>query len=301
MMTYTQRRNLYGKLSADSGSANLSVGDSLMNAFEKKIAKKFNFLEASRYSSTIASQQFYGLPNDFGILKNITITIGTTKYQPILITSREQWDNLNASTSPVSDIPEYYFIFNKQIGFYPTPASANTSAIYLQYHRLLKDLSVADYTTGTITSITNGARTVTGSSTAWTAKMTGMWICITDSSTANTGDGVWSEIESVEGADSLTLINSYQGISIAAGTAVYTIGQTSLLPEDIQILPVFEALETYFTSIKPDTVKSTLYRNKKIEMNKSLMENYGAISLDPRISEEDLPRENINNYIYPSA
>lgn len=298
MFTHTSRRNLYGKLCNDSSSANLTTGDSLMNAFEKKIAKKYNFLEASRYSSTVADQQFYGLPNDFGRFKNITVTIGTTKYSPTLITSREQWDSINASTSVTSDTPQYCYIFNKQIGFYPKPSSATSNAIYLQYHKNLKDLSVADYTTGTITSIANGARTVTGSGTTWTAKMAGMWIQFTDSVTANTGDGEWYEIESVEDADSLTLVNPYQGISIAAGTATYTIGQVSYLPEDIQLLPVFESLEVFFSSIKPDTAKAVFYKTKAKELNDTAMENYGSTSLSPVCSKDETRMENPNNYIW---
>ncbi|MDH4127308.1 MAG: hypothetical protein OEV44_01040 [Spirochaetota bacterium] len=297
MQTYTSRRNLFGTLSNDKSSANLTVGDSLMNVFEKKISTKFNFTEASRYSSTVASQQFYELPNNFGRLNNITVTISDTKYSPKLITTRAQWDSINASGTPTSDIPEYCYIFGKQIGFYPTPSSANANSIYLQYHRIFQDITLADYTTGTITSIANGATAVVGDSTVWTAKMAGMWIKITDSSTANTGDGTWYEIESVESNTALTLKAPYQGISIAAGTAAYTIGQVSLLPEDYQILPVFEALETYFTSIKPDGGKSSYYRTKVREMKQDMMEEYGSTSLSPVCSQELKETENINNYI----
>jgi hypothetical protein len=301
MFTFTSRRNLYGVLSNDKASANLTVGDTLMNALEKKISKKFNFLEASLYSSTVASQQFYELPKNFGKLKSITVTIGTTKYQPILITSREQWDNLNATTSVTSDVPEYCFIFNKEIGFYPKPSSATTNAIYIQYHKTLKDLSIADYTTGTIVSIANGGTAVVGSGTTWTVKMAGMFIQITDSSTANTGDGEWYEIESVTSATALVLKVPYQGLSISAGSGAYTIGQVSLLPEDIQILPVFQALVAYFTSVKPDTTKLTVYKGMVKEMEDSMMENYGSSSISPVCSTEDFEMRNPNNYLFPSA
>ena len=297
MLTFTQRRNLAGKLANDSSSATLSVLDTLMNAFEKKISKKFNFLETSLYASTVASQQFYELPNNFGKLKNITVTIGTTKYQPQLITSRDQWDNLNSTTSITDDVPQYCYIFDGRIGFYPIPSSATTNAIYIHYHKKFKDLSVADYTTGTITSVAVGGTAVVGSSTVWTAKMAGMAIQITDSSTANTGDGVWYEIESVESATTLTLRYPYQGIAIEAGTAAYTIGQISYLPEDIQILPVFKALVTYFASMKPDVNKLATYTALSREMETAMMENYGSNSLSPVCSEDDTEIENPNNFI----
>lgn len=296
-LTYTSRRNLFGKLANDSSSATLSVGDTLMNVFEKKISKKFNFLEDSRYASTVASQQFYELPNNFGKLKNITVTIGTTKYQPILITSREQWDNINSTTSVKDNVPQYCYIFDGRIGFYPIPSSATTSGIYLQYHKKFKDLSVADYTTGTITSVAVGGTAVVGSGTAWTAKMAGMAIQFTDSSTANTGDGMWYEIESVESATTLTLRFPYQGIAIEAGTAAYTIGQISYLPEEYQILPVFEALEVFFTSIKPDNGKLALYKTMAAEMKRDMMADFGSTSLSPVCSEDDTEMQNPNNYI----
>ena len=268
-----------------------------MNAFEKKLSKKYNFLEGSLYSSTVADQQFYELPNNFGRLNNVTVTISSTKYSPKLITSREQWDEINTSGTPTSDIPEFYYIFNKQIGFYPTPASATANAIYIQFHKNFKDSTLADYTTGTITSIANGGTAVVGSSTVWTAKMAGMWIQITDSSTANTGDGEWYEIDSVTSATALVLKMPYQGIAIAVGTGAYTIGQVSLLPEDMQLLPVFEALVAYFTSIKPDNAKKQEYKSEVSTMNQQMMEEHGSTTLSP-VCSEDLPEiENINNYI----
>jgi len=297
MFTYTSRRNLFGTLSNDSSTANLTVGDTLMNAFEKKISKKFNFLEGSLYSSTVASQQFYELPNNFGRLNNVTVTISTTKHSPKLITTREQWDLLNMSGTPTSDIPEFYYIFNKEIGFFPIPASATTDAIYIQFHKNFRDLTLADYTTGTITSIANGGTAVVGSGTVWTAKMAGMWIRITDSSTANTGDGEWYEVESVTSNTALVLKMPYQGITIAAGTGAYTIGQVSELPEDMQILPVFEALVTYFTSVKPDNTKKQEYKAQVSEMKREMMAEHGSTSLSPVCSDELIEPENINNYI----
>jgi len=301
MLSYTGLRNLFGSLSNDKGSTNLTLGDTLINQFAKITSKKFNFLEASRYSSTVASQQFYSLPNNFGKLKTITITVGSTKYFPILITSREQWDKINASTTTTSNIPQYCFIFGGEIGFYPMPSSATTNGIYIQYHKKFFDLSIADYTTGTINSIANGSTTITGNATSWTVKMAGRWIMIADSNTSNTGDGVWYEIDSITSATELELKKPYEGISISSGTASYTIGQCSYLPEDFQILPVFEALEVFFTSVKPDANKLTVYKTKVKEMKAELMAEHGSTSISPVISEEIYNQPNPNNYIQPAS
>jgi len=112
---------------------------------------------------------------------------------------------------------------------------------------------------------------------------------------------VWYEIDSVETATSLTLLRPYMGPTIAAGSATYTIGQCSPLPEDYQALPVFETLEMYFSSVKPDAGKAAIYRMKAQDMRSSLMEEYGSNSIDPRISEETTLPENANNYIYNAS
>ena len=172
MLSYTTGRNLFGSLSGDKASDNLTLGDTLINNFAAKTAKKFNFLEDTASITTAASTQFYDLPIDFGRYKTGYLTIGTTNYSTTLITSREQWDRINATTSTTSTIPQYVFIFNKQIGFYPTPSTADY-VFTLVYHKKFKDLSVADYTTGTITTITNGSAAVVGDSTSWTSAMAG--------------------------------------------------------------------------------------------------------------------------------
>jgi hypothetical protein len=296
MLTYTGSRNLFGKLATDSSSATLTLADTLINLFTKKISKKFNFLEDTAIITSVASQQFYDLPIDFGRFKNLYTTSGTTNYYPTLITSRKKWDEINATTSTTGDVPQYVFIFNGQIGFYPKFASASISSTLI-YHKKQKDLSVADYTTGTITSITNGAAAMVGSTTVWTSAMIGRYITIPIS---QGGDGEWYKISAVGSNTTLTLDRNYEGTSIAAATATYTIGEVSFIPEDYQPLPVFEALTVYFTSVKPDTTKAATYKVLAQEMNGNLMEEFGSVSLDPRISEEVCP-ENINNYSSGSA
>ena len=292
MQTFTSRRNLFGSLANDSSTATLTLADTLINICEKKINKKFNFLEDTATITSVDSQQFYDLPNDFGRFKNLYTTSGTTNYYPKLITSREEWDKINATTSTESDVPQYIYIFNGQIGFYPTFASDSLDST-LTYHIKYKDLTVADYTTGTITTLANGSGAVVGDSTVWTAAMIGRWFQISE---AQGGDGYWYKIASFTDATHITLDKNYEGTSIAAATATYTIGQTSLLPEDYQVLPVFEALEIFFTSIKPDANKAMLYKTKSREFRKDMMSDYGSITVSPEVPTTDGKVINVNNY-----
>jgi hypothetical protein len=60
----------------------------------------------------------------------------------------------------------------------------------------------------------------------------------------------------------LSLVRSYGGTAIAAGSAAYTIGQMPLLPEEFHDTPVFKAAATYW------------YKEGDIKRADSFMEKY---------------------------
>jgi len=198
MLSFTQRRDLYGKLTRDNSSDNLTLGDTLMNEEEKRVinSRGWDFTQRVFTDTTVANQQFYNLPVNYRrLIGKPTITVGSTTYTPREAPDRETWDILN-STTDKSDIPQFFFIFNRQIGFYPTPSTtSNTITLPVEIQAI--DLSIADFTTGTITSITNGATTLTGSGTSWTAGMAGKFVRIDDDNTADSGDNQWYEVSSV--------------------------------------------------------------------------------------------------------
>lgn len=300
MISFTQEQSLWGSLSGDSSAGSKALGATLCNESRRQIlsSRKWKFLEKEKTLSTVAAQQSYDLPSDLWWLIGVSITIGTTQYNPVEVKSLDQWGKITQSTAVQSDIPQYFFIFGNQISFFPTPSSSTANAITFSYGRKQKDLSIADYTTGTITSIANGASAVVGSGTTWTTKMANRWIRFTDSDTANTGDGEWYEIASVESTTGLTLDLLYNGTSISAGTAAYTIGQCSLFPEAFQMLPLYKGLVHYFTSIKPDTTKSKLYNdmlvNGMADMEQADSKSSNNV-LRSGLGEEEYP--NPNNFI----
>jgi hypothetical protein len=272
MLTYTSARNLLGPLSSDSSAANLTLLDTLHNEFIREVVslKPWPFRDKTRTFSTNTANIHY-LPADCGKVNTITVTICSTKYTPKVIKDRETWDRLTQSTT-TSNTPESVFVFDNFFSFYPAPSSATTDAGLISFKRLQKDLSIADYTAGTILSIANGATTVTGNTPSWTVKMAGRWIRITDSNTANTGDGEWYEIASVTSSTVLELVTPYNGTTISAGTAAYTIGQTSIIPEDFQMVPIYRTLEMYFTAIMPEETRAAQFKGLYAE-NVKRMQN----------------------------
>lgn len=258
MQTYTSGRLYAGSLVNDTTSNTLAILDTYINQATKRLInlRDWSFLEKTKTIATVASQQAYDLPSNLGKLNNLTVTISSTKYTPKEATSRDFWDKLN-QTVMSSDIPEWYYIFNGTVELYPVP-STSSNTITISYQRTQKDLSIADYTTGGILTATNGSASIVGTGTTFTEAMEGRWLRITDSDTANKGDGEWYEIEDYTSATALTLSKLYNGPSISAGNAAYIIGQTSLLPETYQDLPLIKAAEMF--SVIPNPERARIYK-----------------------------------------
>lgn len=247
MRSYTSGLSQYQIWTKDTSSANQSDGAANANDFYRKICamKDWPFLEQLRTISTTASTQFTTLPYDCDLVRSVyVIPNGSTfRYTPSEAPSRFYWDQLNLSTF-TQDIPEWYYVFAGQIGLWPIPASTSNTIGIAQKCRVI-DLSVVDTTSLTVTTATNGSTGITTSS-GLTSLMAGMWIRITYTGAANTGDGLWYQIASITNATTLVLTRAYGGTSIVAGTAACTIGQMPLLPEAFQDLPWKGAAAMYW-------------------------------------------------------
>lgn len=283
MLTFTGRRNLYG-LNTTSETANLTTGDTWMNNFERRILRMHNwtFLEKKDTSvTTTASTQFKELPNTVGKVRAITVTVSSNIYTPREITDEKEWQRINQQ-SVTSDIPEYFYIRAGQFGLFPIPASSSNQVTI--YHKPIhKDLSIADYTTGGVLTATNGSASLVGTGTTWATSMAGRFIRITESDTANKGDGYWYEISSVGSTTTITLVKPYTGTSIAAGNAAYIIGQVGLLPEDYQEIPVLLATAKYWLGPGNNIAKAKEYREDAKAMLKEMVSAYSSKSTSPVI------------------
>lgn len=302
MLTFTQRRNLFGQLASDTQTATLSLADTLMNQAEKQIISKHAWPFLIRQNPlalvTTASTQFYQLPANCKKLINVTVLNGTTRYQPREAPSRKYWDYLNQQTTYSSNFPEWYYVLNGTVGFWPIP-SASSLTIEINYEITRKDLTVADYTTGTITTLTNGGTTVVGSGTSWTAAMAGRFIRVDESNTvANNGDAQWYEISSVTNSTTLVLVKPYMGVTLAAGGATYTIGQMMVLPDGYHEMVVYKALADFFASSKnPQMARAQSFMAMYQELYKSLVDTFSRPTMNPDIEESDYPMTNPNLFI----
>lgn len=287
MRSYTTRRNMFGKLTANTSTDNLALGDQLMNDADRYLITKYFFNERSAVvpGGTVAGQQAYDLPFNIKTLISTYVTVGSIRYQLTEAPNRQFWDSLNF-VPYTSDIPQFYYIYNKKMYVFPTPASS-ANVITYNYKCRIRDLSVADYTTGTA-YVTTGTSTITGVGTTWTSTMAGRWIRIDQP----TGDGEWYEIASAT-ASAITLVNQYQGPTILVGAATtYTVGEMSILAEDYQDLPLYRALSIYFTSRVPDQTRAELYLGLWNSGIEQLDAEFGSKSWSVAITPAD---QEVNN------
>jgi hypothetical protein len=291
MMTYTSIRNLFGKLVNDASSTTLTLGDTLINTSYREIlaSQPWAFLEASTTQLTVASQQNYLLPYNCSKITNVTVLIGTVRYVPKQITSREEWDFLNLNSAIRSNIPVFWYQWGGQVYLWPTPSAAGNT-ITINYKKQIRDLSKADYTTQQIVTATNGSTAIVGSSTAWTTDMAGRWLQIGISATSNAknGDGMWYEIASIDSATTLTLVKPYGGTSVTLASDAYIIGDLPLISEEYQILPIYRACQIFFSSVQPDATKAELYKGLYTDQLASMKITYGSKSTSPVLKEDDI-------------
>lgn len=240
------------------------------------LTTKFYFNERSYTTNTVALQQFYNLPPQIKKLINITVFIGSTLWQPKECPSREYWDYLNTQTFN-QDYPSFFFVFNGQVGLWPVPAS-NGNLITMNYKTRIVDLSMQDVTQTTNTttvSIASNTNTVTASASTFLNWMAGQWMRIPHSVTNSmNGDNQWYQIASITSSTVLVLDNLYTGASVSG--ASFTIGETPILPEDYQDLPLYRMAYLYYTTRFPDQTRAELYQDLYEKGYADLNDEFGS-------------------------
>ncbi len=292
MKSYSSYLTDIPRIIGNSDSDSVTWAMETINDSLRYLTTKFYFNERTYTfpGGTVAQQQFYNLPPQVKKLINVTITIGAVKWQPKECPSREYWDNLNTITF-YQDFPSFFFVYNGQVGIFPIPASSSNT-LTMNYKTRIRDLSIADYTTGTV-SVTTNTATITGSGTAWYSDMAGRWIKITPSSSNTTsGDGQWYQIDSVTNATTIVLKNNYIGSTVSGGA--YIIGEMPILPEDYHDLPLYRMGYIYYTTRLPDATRAQLYQDLYQKGYTALNDEFGSKTTNVVLTDTDYPIANPN-------
>ena len=288
MKSYTTYSTDFGTITGNTSTANLTYGMTLVNDSLRYLTSKFYLNERSYTTTTVAQQQFYNLPPQVKELINLTVTIGSVKWVPQVAPSRQYWDSLNVIQF-YQDFPSFFFVYNGQVGIFPTPASdGNTITMY--YKIRIKDLSQADYTTGTVTA-TNDSATITGSGTTFIHNMENRWIRIAEPS----GDGQWYQIQTYVSATEVTLYNKYTGPNVSGGT--YTIGEMPIMPEDYQDAALYRALWVYYNSRVPNPAQAKIYKELYDASYAMLDAEFGQKTTNVALTDTDTEVFNPNLFL----
>lgn len=219
----------------------------------------YKFLEATRDTTTEASTARYELGNDVRKVLSVVTSPdgGTTKYNPAPVEDYLFWEDLQSRNAGTSDIPQFYYQEGNDLLLWPTYATAGHTITTRYRRRQPADLSRADYTTGTITSITSGAKALVGSSTAWLGRIPlgEQWVRID----YTTGDYAWYRVAAIGSDTAITLEKPYQGTTIAAATETYTLGEFSIIPGGYHDLLMYRPLAMYYDSVAENLNLSARY------------------------------------------
>ena len=138
MKSCTEYRASFGNIAGNTSIENLDYGLGLVNDSLRYLTSKFYLNERSYTTTTVAQQQFYRLPPQVKELINLTVTIGSVKWIPNVCPTRDYWDSLNVITF-YQDFPSFFFVYDGQVGIFPTPASSGNT-IEMHYKTRIKDL-----------------------------------------------------------------------------------------------------------------------------------------------------------------
>jgi hypothetical protein len=275
----------------------------VVNDSIRYLVTKYYFNERQYTTNTVAQQQFYNLPPQVKKLINVTITIGSVVWQPKECPSRQYWDSLNVITF-YQDFPSFFFVFNGQVGIYPIPSSAG-NVITLNYKTRIPELSMADVTdvsSGVTMSLANGATgassTTTGATGAFSNWMAGEWMKIPHSASATAGkdgDNQWYQIDLIHSATAAALKNPYTGSTVTG--AAFTIGETPILPEDYQDLPLYRLGIIYYTTRFPDPAKAGQYQSLWDQGVKALDDEFGSKTTNVVLTDTDAQIVNPNLFV----
>lgn len=259
-------RRSFGQLTQDaltitgnSGSGNKTFLQDQINDAERTVLsmRPWQFLEATQTVTTTDDGETYQLRPDTGHVLSVRES-SNNEYPLHPVSDPDEWERIQSYASSASDTPTHYRVRGTVLDIYPAYDTAGNS-LTVRYTKRRRDMYGDDYTTGTITSIANGAKAVIGNGTTWSQAngvISGAWMVFT----GNTGDGLWYEISSVTDTTHLQLLKNYAGTSIAAATDSYRIGQMSLLPAGYEPLLMFRALATYFDQHENPAIATRYWR-----------------------------------------
>ena len=237
-LTYTSLQTTFLDSTGNPGSTDTT----LIAFFDRHLGIRYQDLlaELSNYktelppqtASTVNAQQNYHNPPGIVDIEAINIDIGDQNIPLQVVNSQKIWDHFNYVT--INSYPTHFFPRRDDFGLWPIPDAVYT--INFASHLRDRNLTIDDFTTGTVT-VTNNDATITHSATGFTALMVGRFFQATQ-------DGFWYRIATFTDTANMELESVFEGSS-GAGLS-YTIGESPELPDEAHILLAYGAIADYY-------------------------------------------------------
>ena len=289
MKNFNDMVTFYKRITNDFSEENEELGVSLIQDEIKAIANRRNwpFVE-SKAELAVHTGNIIHLPDNFRKLKVAYTEINGIKYPIENIVSREEWLARFSNNSIESDHVQYMYI-DKASGTIDTFPKANKN-ITIYYTKKVPDYTM---TTGAVEGVIiwahPGQTSIIGQDTNWGLDIIGRQIKI---------DGAWYTVAIRISSTTIVLETAYAGIQIDTATPYELGGTKTIMPEGYEFVPVYKAIEIYFSSEKPNDAKATRYNNLYAEKYTDMERTFNSTSISPVLNDREEIIENPNNYIY---
>jgi len=258
MKSFTELTTELQNITGDTSAAQLTIFKRWINDTNRIVSAKAPFLslEITPTIATVASQEGYQIPNAIQTIRSVKITLdGGAIYRPRPVEDPRFWEYLQSRQTGDSDYARFFMKQGNKVLLWPEPATAD-SEIQVRGRKKVRDLSIADYTTGTIAAATKGDETISGTDTAWVTNTIGNYMRID----YTYGDFRWYEISSITGVLALELVKGFEGTTFTGQTESYTIGEFSDIPGEYHPLLYYRPLALYYQHLEDPTMADRYWR-----------------------------------------
>ena len=258
-MTYTDMWQQFQRNINLVGTTDTNIqaefNSSLGQKYQLMLAKLRNYRTTAEFDfETVINQQYYPYPPGEVTIDGIVITVGSVNFPLKIINSEYEWEQLNAILIQASALPQFYFPKRLSWGVWPIPQAEYEGQIIYHYRDI--NMTVADYTTGTL-ALTNDSDDVVGTTTVFTEAMIGRWLTVTDITVL--GQGYWYQIADVTDSTHLTLNQAWTGVTTSGAT--FRIGQTPNFPEEGHMTLVDGVTADFYSHMRKDPDNAAKYHN----------------------------------------
>jgi hypothetical protein len=161
MLTYSGLLARYKILTKNNSSENETLGAAYINESIRAICAinggKWPFLELQETTQTIAGREYVTIPNNIRTVMSFRYVQGddpntNTTFIPRVLFDSQAWESVLALHLGNSNWPWFAYQQDRRLLFRPIPSTTGNH-IMLRGRANITDLSIADYTTGTITAV----------------------------------------------------------------------------------------------------------------------------------------------------